>query len=142
MVSVLFADVRNYTEMTGRRAPADMADRIASLQRWAIQEVTRRRGVVDKFAGDSVMATFNVAGHSVDHTLQAVQAAIGIIDKAWLADLPVGAGGWRSGRLWLDGWPKAANLKRARRGDQSGRQAPGPIGRRRGDSERGSPPAG
>ena len=91
MVSVLFADVRNYTEMTGRRAPADMADRIASLQRWTIQEVTRRRGVVDKFAGDSVMATFNVAGHSVDHTLQAVQAAIGIIDKAWLADLPVGA---------------------------------------------------
>jgi class 3 adenylate cyclase len=92
MVSVLFADVRGYSEMSGRNTPADMADRIASLQRWASQEVARRRGLVDKFAGDAVMATFNVSGQSVDHTLQALQAAIAIIDKASLAGLPVGAG--------------------------------------------------
>jgi adenylate cyclase len=92
MVSVLFADVRGYSEMSGRSTPADMADRIASLQRWASQEVARRRGLVDKFAGDAVMATFNVSGESVDHTLQAMQAAIAIIDKASLAGLPVGAG--------------------------------------------------
>ena len=91
MVSVLFADVRGYTEISGRSAPADMLERIASLQRWASQEVARRHGLVDKFAGDSVMATFNVSGQSVDHTLQALQAAIAIIDKASLVDLPVGA---------------------------------------------------
>jgi adenylate cyclase len=38
------------------------------------------------------MATFNISGESVDHTLQAMQAAIAIIDKASLIDLPVGAG--------------------------------------------------
>jgi len=92
MVSVLFADVRGYTEISGRSAPADMLERIASLQRWASQEVARRHGSVDKFAGDSVMATFNISGQSVDHTLQALQAAIAIIDKASLVDLPVGAG--------------------------------------------------
>jgi predicted ATPase/class 3 adenylate cyclase len=92
MVSVLFADVRGYTELSGRSAPAEMLDRIASLQRWALQEVSRRHGIVDKFAGDSVMATFNISGQSVDHTLQALQAAIAIIDKASLVDLPVGAG--------------------------------------------------
>ncbi|HSR93515.1 MAG TPA: adenylate/guanylate cyclase domain-containing protein, partial [Solirubrobacterales bacterium] len=92
MVSVLFADVRGYTEMSSRRAPADMAERIASLQRWISQEVARRHGRVDKFAGDAVMATFNISGQSVDHTLQALQAAIAIIDKASLVDLPVGAG--------------------------------------------------
>ena len=92
MVSVLFADVRGYTEMSGRSAPADMLERIASLQRWASQEVARRHGLIDKFAGDSVMATFNISGQSVDHTLQALQAAIAIIDKASLVDLPVGAG--------------------------------------------------
>lgn len=92
MVSVLFADVRGYTEMSGELAPAEMLDRLASLQRWATQEVTRRHGLVDKFAGDAVMATFNIAGQSVDHTLQAVQAAIAIIDKAALVTLPVGAG--------------------------------------------------
>jgi adenylate cyclase len=92
MVSVLFADVRGYAELTGRSAPAEMAERIASLQRWASQEVARRHGTIDKFAGDAVMATFNISGQSTDHTLQALQTAIAIIDKASLIDLPVGAG--------------------------------------------------
>ncbi|HEV2217100.1 MAG TPA: AAA family ATPase [Candidatus Dormibacteraeota bacterium] len=92
MVSVLFADVRGYTAMTGASAPAQLVDRIASLQRWAAQEVARHSGIVDKFAGDAVMATFNVSGQTVDHALQAVRAAIAIIDKAALVDLPVGAG--------------------------------------------------
>jgi len=92
MVTVLFADVRGYSQMTGRTPPAELADRISSLQRWATQEVERRHGIVDKFAGDAVMATFNVAGQSVDHTLQALRAAVAIIDKAGLAGLPVGAG--------------------------------------------------
>ena len=92
MVSVLFTDVRDYSEMSSRSAPAEIAERIASLQRWASQEVARRHGVVDKFAGDAVMATFNISGQSTDHTLQALQAAIAIIDKASLVDLPVGAG--------------------------------------------------
>jgi len=92
MVSVLFADVRGYTAMSDANAPAQMVDRIGSLQRWAAHEVGRHSGIVDKFAGDAVMATFNVSGQSVDHTLQAVQAAIAIIDKAALIELPVGAG--------------------------------------------------
>lgn len=92
MVSVLFADVRGYTQLSGASAPAPMADRIASLQRWASQEVERQRGIIDKFAGDAVMATFNVSGQTIDHALHAVQAAIAIIDKAALAGLPVGAG--------------------------------------------------
>ena len=91
MVSVLFADVRGFSALTGQSAPGELADRIASLQRWATQEVERRHGIVDKFAGDAVMATFNVSGQSVDHTLQALRAAIAIIDKAALAELPVGA---------------------------------------------------
>jgi class 3 adenylate cyclase len=92
MVSVLFADVRGFTELSGRIAPADMLERIGSLQRWASQEVGRHHGSIDKFAGDAIMATFNISGESVDHTLQALKAAIAIIDKAALAGLPVGAG--------------------------------------------------
>jgi len=92
MVTVLFADVRGFTALAGEVAPADLSDRVAALQRWATQEVERRHGIVDKFAGDAVMATFNVSGQSVDHTLQALRAAVAIIDKAALAGLPVGAG--------------------------------------------------
>ena len=92
MVSVMFADVRGYSRLAGQTAPVELLDRISALQRWATQEVERRRGVVDKFAGDAVMATFNVSGQSVDHTQQALRAAVAIIDKAALAGVPVGAG--------------------------------------------------
>src|SRR5487761_1641008 len=92
MVTVMFADVRGFTEMSGRIAPADMVERIGSLQRWASQEVRRHHGSIDKFAGDAIMATFNISGERVDHTREALKAAIAIIDKAALAGLPVGAG--------------------------------------------------
>ncbi|HYM67256.1 MAG TPA: adenylate/guanylate cyclase domain-containing protein, partial [Patescibacteria group bacterium] len=92
MVSVLFADVRGYTASSVGRTPAETLDAMAALQRWATQEVGRRHGTVDKFAGDAVMATFNISGQSVDHTVQAVRAALALIDKAALAGVPVGAG--------------------------------------------------
>jgi class 3 adenylate cyclase/tetratricopeptide (TPR) repeat protein len=92
LVSVLFADVRGYTSMTNQRVPAEIAADIAKLQRWAAAEVERHRGIVDKFAGDAVMATFNVSGMSVDHAVHALQTAVAIQDKAALAGLPVGAG--------------------------------------------------
>ncbi|MDP9325550.1 MAG: adenylate/guanylate cyclase domain-containing protein, partial [Candidatus Dormibacteraeota bacterium] len=92
MVSVLFLDVRGYTSMTREKTPADMVDRIGSLHRWARHETERRGGLVDQFGGDAVMATFNVAGTTVDHALDALQAAIAIRDKASLMGLPIGGG--------------------------------------------------
>jgi class 3 adenylate cyclase len=47
---------------------------------------------VDKFAGDAVMATFNVTGSRVDHAVLALEAALALRDKAALMDLPVGIG--------------------------------------------------
>jgi class 3 adenylate cyclase len=78
--------------MTGRRAPKDTVDRLASLHRWARQEVERRHGTVDKFAGDAVMAVFNASGARLDHAVHAVQAALAIRDKAAYAGMPVGIG--------------------------------------------------
>jgi class 3 adenylate cyclase len=92
VVTVMFADVRGYTEMVANEAPADLVDKVSTLHRWAKQEVERHHGVVDKYAGDAVMATFNVSGARLDHTLQALQAALAIRDKASAAGLPVGIG--------------------------------------------------
>jgi class 3 adenylate cyclase len=92
LVTVLFADVRGYTAIAGELAPADLSDRVAALQRWALVEIERHHGVVDKFAGDAMMATFNVSGASVDHCLHALQAALALRDKAAMLGLPVGVG--------------------------------------------------
>jgi adenylate cyclase len=69
-----------------------MAEKIATFQRWASDEIGRHRGLVDKFAGDAVMATFNVSGASVDHARYALECAIALRDKAALLGLPLGVG--------------------------------------------------
>jgi adenylate cyclase len=92
LVTVLFADVTGYTALTQAQAPAEMVERIGTFQRWAGREIARHRGLVDKFAGDAVMATFNVSGASVDHALHALQVAIALRDKAATLGLPIGAG--------------------------------------------------
>jgi adenylate cyclase len=92
LVSILFADVRGYTAMTNERAPADMVDRIGSFHRWAQQEIDKRGGLIDKFAGDAVMATFNVSGRALDHAERALEAGMALQDKAAMMGLPVGVG--------------------------------------------------
>lgn len=91
-VTVLFADVRGYTKIAGSVAPSDLVDRIAALHRWAKQEIERGHGVVDKFAGDAVMATFNVSGSSLDHAVQALRSGLALRDKAASQNLPLGIG--------------------------------------------------
>ncbi len=92
LVTSMFADVRGYTSLTAATSPEELADQITTLHRWAATEVRRRYGIVDKFAGDAVMATFNVAGARVDHAVLALEAALALRDKAALMDLPVGIG--------------------------------------------------
>jgi adenylate cyclase len=65
---------------------------MAALYRFARTEVTRRHGIVDKFAGDAVMATFNVSGVRVDHCVEALQSALALRDKAPLLGLGLGVG--------------------------------------------------
>jgi class 3 adenylate cyclase len=91
-VTVLFADVRGYSAMTQRVAPALMADKIGSFQRSAAREVARHHGTLDKFAGDAVMATFNVSGATVDHASHALRTAVAMRDRARYLGLALGIG--------------------------------------------------
>jgi class 3 adenylate cyclase len=92
VVTSMFADVRGYTRMAANTAAPELAERIGSLHRWAAAEVARHHGVVDKFAGDAVMATFNATGTRLDHATHAVEAALALAGKAALLDLGLGIG--------------------------------------------------
>jgi class 3 adenylate cyclase len=92
LVTSMFADVRGYTALTATTPPAEMAERITTLYRWAAAEVSRHHGVVNKFAGDAVMATFNVTGTRIDHAREALEAALALSGKAALLELGVGIG--------------------------------------------------
>ncbi|HKR98794.1 MAG TPA: adenylate/guanylate cyclase domain-containing protein, partial [Candidatus Dormibacteraeota bacterium] len=92
LVTVLFADIRGFTELTEHDAPAAMADRLAAFHRLAALAVERQHGIVDKFAGDAVMATFNASGWHVDHAEHAFDTALRILDGARSLGLAVGIG--------------------------------------------------
>ena len=92
LITSMFADVRGYTTLTSATAPADMAERITTLYRWAAAEVNRHYGFVDKFAGDAVMATFNATGTRMDHAREALEAALALSGKATLLELGLGIG--------------------------------------------------
>jgi adenylate cyclase len=92
LVTSMFADVRDYTALTAATPPAEMAERVTTLYRWAAAEVSRHHGVVNKFAGDAVMATFNATGARIDHAREALEAALALSGKAALLELGVGIG--------------------------------------------------
>jgi adenylate cyclase len=72
--------------------PAEMSERMAALFRFARTAVERQGGVVDKFAGDAVMATFNLTGARVDHCVSALEAAMILRGRAEAMEMGVGIG--------------------------------------------------
>jgi class 3 adenylate cyclase len=92
LVTSLFADVRGYTELTADISPEELSERMTSLYRFARAAVTRNHGIIDKFAGDAVMATFNASGTRIDHCTEALECALALRDKARLIDLDLGIG--------------------------------------------------
>jgi class 3 adenylate cyclase len=92
LVTSLFADVRGYSELTSGLPPDVLAERLGMLYRLARAAVERRQGIVDKFAGDAIMATFNASGNRIEHSVDALEAALALRDKAAMIDLPLGIG--------------------------------------------------
>ncbi len=92
LVTSLFADVRGYSELSSTLPPELLSERVRMLYRLARVAVGRRQGMIDKFAGDAVMATFNASGTHLDHTADALEAALALRDRAESIDLPLGIG--------------------------------------------------
>jgi class 3 adenylate cyclase len=92
LVTSLFADVRGYTKLAGDLSPEELTERMTALYRFARAAVSRNHGIIDKFAGDAVMATFNVSGTRIDHCVDALEAALALRDKARMIDLTLGVG--------------------------------------------------
>jgi adenylate cyclase len=80
-VSILFTDLRGFTRLTERFAhdPAGLMEVLNSHLKKVLRSISICGGVVEKFVGDGVMATFGADGDQEDHVGRAMAAAIGLI---------------------------------------------------------------
>jgi class 3 adenylate cyclase len=79
-VTVMFADMPGFTELTERLGP-DVEPLLTEFLTIAVAEVHREGGTVDKFIGDAVMAIWNAPNPMHDHALRACRAAVAIRDR-------------------------------------------------------------
>ncbi|WP_018098218.1 adenylate/guanylate cyclase domain-containing protein [Sinorhizobium meliloti] len=89
-VTVLFADLPGFTELTERLGPG-VEPHLTRFLTIAVAAVHAEGGTVDKFIGDAVMAIWNVPRKQADHAARACRAAVAI-RAAMHEDPPITAG--------------------------------------------------
>lgn len=81
-ISVLFADVRNFTKMSDQMDPEDVHSMLDGYIGQAADAVLRHGGTINKIMGDGVMALFGDRDDRDDHPLQALRAALEMSERA------------------------------------------------------------
>ena len=75
-VTVMFADMRGFTAMSERLGPEEIVATLNKYLSVLIERVLANEGMINKFAGDNIMAVWNAPQDQSDHALLAVKAAI------------------------------------------------------------------
>ena len=74
-VSVLFADIRNFTQISERLSPEATVQMLNTYLSVVVDTVVQNNGIVSKFGGDNVMAVWNAPQSQPEHASLAVKAA-------------------------------------------------------------------
>jgi len=84
-VTVLFADIRGFSDMTEKMDPKEVIQLINTCMTKVSEKIDAHGGVIDKYVGDEVMALFGAPIDKPGSALQAVQSAIDMVDeiKKW-----------------------------------------------------------
>ncbi|QDS97511.1 Adenylate cyclase 1 [Adhaeretor mobilis] len=101
MISVMFVDVRNFTEHSSKHSPEEVVEALNLFFTMGVETVELHGGMVNKFLGDGFMALFGIGSVTEGDTSGAEQAV-----KAGCALLECVAGS--CDELAAAGWPGLA----------------------------------
>ncbi|MBS0653180.1 MAG: HAMP domain-containing protein, partial [Verrucomicrobia bacterium] len=79
-VSILFADIRNFTKMTQAMSPKEIVDLLNVCMTKISSLVDQHGGVIDKYVGDEAMALFGAPVETQNSAYKAILSAIGMIE--------------------------------------------------------------
>lgn len=75
-MTVLFSDIRGFTDFSEKLPPAELADVLNSYLSTMTEIVQKNKGTIDKYIGDAVMAFWNAPLDMPNHAEAAVQTAL------------------------------------------------------------------
>lgn len=75
-ITILFADIRGYTDLSAHTEPAKLNDLLHLFYDRCSAAIWERDGIINKFIGDAVLAIFNFPLVREDHVKNAVSAAL------------------------------------------------------------------
>ena len=82
-VSVLFADLAGFTTFAGGRPATEVIDMLNAYWGSVVPHVVEQEGgLIERFAGDAILAVFNALGDHPDHAARAVRAAVAVRDRS------------------------------------------------------------
>ncbi|MEP6679905.1 MAG: adenylate/guanylate cyclase domain-containing protein [Chloroflexota bacterium] len=97
LVSVLFVDLENFTELAEALDPEDVRSLQSRYFEVARSAVSRYGGTIEKFIGDAVMAVWGAPTAHEDDGERAVRAALALVAEVGRLNGPV-PGGWLAAR--------------------------------------------
>lgn len=80
-ISVLFADIRNFSAYCEGRPPEETAGLLHAFFTTATRIVEAHGGVIEEFVGDAVMAVWNGPTRCLDHSARAYAAACQLLQE-------------------------------------------------------------
>lgn len=80
--TILFADVRGYTDLAEQLSPAELMDVLNEHYRWLDAVIARHGGRVDKHIGDAMMAVFEGVRDGKSHAERALDSAAEMLRRA------------------------------------------------------------
>ena len=80
-LTLMFCDVRNFTSISEQLTATELTHFINELLTPLSEVILDRRGTIDKYMGDAIMAFWNAPLDDPDHRMHACSAAIGMVKK-------------------------------------------------------------
>lgn len=80
-MSILFSDVRGFTTISEGLSPEGLVDLLNNYLNAMSPIILERRGTIDKYIGDAIMAFWNAPVVTKDHEIKAVESALAMEKK-------------------------------------------------------------
>jgi adenylate cyclase len=80
ILSVLFSDIRGFTAISERMRPDELVAALNDYFSRMVDVIITRRGIVDKYIGDAIMAFFGAPKKHEDDAYQSVLAGLDMLD--------------------------------------------------------------